>query len=385
MYTIYCKINNDGTVTSKSILPLHVGTKGDRNCTKIKCEIGDLIEGRYQYLKFYHPKSTVLLRLSNNEVVIPSNVTSIDGKWLISFISSTNAVTYSRDTFDYLFSTIPIEAEISNGLMEINILSENEKKIEEQQSQIQNMEALEKDLISMKFQELVIPDYIESIGNYFLYNANNNITKLLVGKKVASIGSYAFYGMQISKIKFDEGAVISKFEDYAFSHVYASEILIPRSLSEYGHYAFNGGGVNTFAFEKGSNLTLINANAFNDVTIDRLILPDGLKKFAANGYVFRNSNIRYMEIPAFLTSNIVQGAFHTTCVIEDIGLGSGFNVSCNFSNVSTLTRDSIKRMFESLSNRTGLDALSITIGSTNLAKMSNDEIAIATNKNWTVS
>lgn len=385
MYTIYCKINNDGTMTSKSILPLHVGTKGDRNCTKIKCEIGDLIEGRYQYLKFYHPKSTVLLRLSNNEVVIPSNVTSIAGKWLISFISSTNAVTYSRDTFDYLFSTIPIEAEISNGLMEINILSENEKKIEEQQSQIQNMESLEKDLISMKFQELVIPNYIESIGNYFLYNANNNITKLLVGKKVASIGSYAFYGMQISKIKFDEGAVISKFEDYAFSHVYASEILIPRSLSEYGHYAFNGGGVNTFGFEKGSNLTLINANAFNGVTIDRLILPDGLKKFAANGYVFRNSNIRYMEIPATLTSNIVQGTFHATCVIEDISLGSGFNVSCNFSNVSSLTHDSIKRMFESLSNRTGLDALSITLGSTNLAKMSNDEIAIATNKNWTVS
>lgn len=385
MYTIYCKINNDGTMTSKSILPLHVGTKGDRNCTKIKCEIGNLIEGRYQYLKFYHPKSTVLLRLSNNEVVIPSNVTSIAGKWLISFISSTNAVTYSRDTFDYLFSTIPIEAEISNGLMEINILSENEKKIEEQQSQIQSMETLEKDLISMKFQELVIPDYIESIGNYFLYNANNNITKLLVGKKVASIGSYAFYGMQISKILFDEGAVITKFEDYAFSHVYASEILIPRSLTEYGHYAFNGGGVNTFGFERGSNLTLINANAFNGVTIDRLILPDGLKKFAANGYVFRNSNIRYMEIPATLTSNIVQGTFHITSVIEDIGLGSGFNVSCNFSNVSTITHDSIKRMFESLSNRTGLDALSITIGSTNLAKLSNDEIAIATNKNWTVS
>lgn len=325
------------------------------------------------------------MRLSNNEVVIPSNVTSIAGKWLISFISSTNAVTYSRDTFDYLFSTIPIEAEISNGLMEINILSENEKKIEEQQSQIQSMETLEKDLISLKFQELVIPDYIESIGNYFLYNANNNITKLLVGKKVVSIGSYAFYGMQISKIQFDEGSVITKFEDYAFSHVYASEILIPRSLTEYGHYVFNGGGVNTFGFERGSNLTLINANAFNGVTIDRLILPDGLKKFAANGYVFRNSNIRYMEIPATLTSNIVQGTFHTTSVIKDIGLGSGFNVSCNFSNVSTLTHDSIKRMFESLSNRTGLDALSITIGSTNLAKMSNDEIAIATNKNWTVS
>ena len=36
MYTIYCKINNDGTMTSKSILPLHVGTKGDRNCTDRK-------------------------------------------------------------------------------------------------------------------------------------------------------------------------------------------------------------------------------------------------------------------------------------------------------------------------------------------------------------
>ena len=43
--------------------------------------------------------------------------------------------------------------------MKINILSENEKKIEEQQSQIQNMETLEKDLISIAIFNLKVGNY----------------------------------------------------------------------------------------------------------------------------------------------------------------------------------------------------------------------------------
>lgn len=387
MYTIYCKINNDGTMTSKSILPLHVGTKGDRNCTKIKCEIGNLIEGRYQYLKFYHPKSTVLLRLSNNEVVIPSNVTSIAGKWLISFISSTNAVNYSRDTFDYLFSTIPIEAEISNGLMEINILSENEKKIEEQQSQIQSMEILEKDLISMNLKKLVFPDYIESVGDYFLYNGKMVDGEITIGKNVKKIGSYTFYNCGIKKITFERESGLEMLDIYAFSRIEAPtlDLLFPASLSDFGHYCFKGANVRVIRFDVNSKITTMYANSFNTVNATEVYLPDHLERFAGNGYVFRDCTIKYLWIPNTIKTIIPQTAFYSMKNLWTIELQNGFDVSANFVACVDLTKQALVNMLTALSDRTGKDSRVLAIGETNLKKLSDSEKAIALNKNWTLS
>ena len=55
----------------------------------------------------------------------------------------------------------------------------------------------------------------------------------------------------------------------------------------------------------------------------------------------------------------------------------------NVSNNHTV--DSMVAMFNSLKNLTGETAKTLTLGSTNLAKLTAEQKAIATNKNWTLA
>ena len=54
----------------------------------------------------------------------------------------------------------------------------------------------------------------------------------------------------------------------------------------------------------------------------------------------------------------------------------------NFTNSTKLTHDSLLDIINNLSTVSTTQTL--TIGSTNLAKLSSDEITIATNKGWTI-
>ena len=75
MHVINLKVNNDGTLDTKTILPLHLGTQGDKACVKLKLEIGDTVEGYYQYIKFYNPQRTVIQRVERKERVLVTTLT----------------------------------------------------------------------------------------------------------------------------------------------------------------------------------------------------------------------------------------------------------------------------------------------------------------------
>jgi hypothetical protein len=58
------------------------------------------------------------------------------------------------------------------------------------------------------------------------------------------------------------------------------------------------------------------------------------------------------------------------------------NISLNFSYCAYLTHDSLMSIINNLATVTSTKTL--TLGTTNLAKLSDEEKAIATNKGWTV-
>ena len=62
-----------------------------------------------------------------------------------------------------------------------------------------------------------------------------------------------------------------------------------------------------------------------------------------------------------------------------------WNFSVSLSSSSYLTHDSIIGLLNNLKDLTGDTAKTITLGSTNLAKLTDEEKAIATNKNWTLA
>ena len=67
-------------------------------------------------------------------------------------------------------------------------------------------------------------------------------------------------------------------------------------------------------------------------------------------------------------------------------LEQGFNANDLDLSVSTLyTAETIVSWLEALADRTGQSTYTLTIGSTNIAKLTEAEIAIATNKNWTLA
>ena len=78
-------------------------------------------------------------------------------------------------------------------------------------------------------------------------------------------------------------------------------------------------------------------------------------------------------------------AFYNCTNLEDVQLGQDWNMSLRLDISNNLTVDSMVAMFNSLKDLTGETAKTLTLGSTNLAKLTDEQKAIATNKNWTLA
>ena len=78
-------------------------------------------------------------------------------------------------------------------------------------------------------------------------------------------------------------------------------------------------------------------------------------------------------------------AFYNCTALEDVQLGQDWNMSLRLNVSNNLTVDSMVAMFNSLKDLTGTTAKTLTLGSTNLAKLTDEQKAIAINKNWTLA
>ena len=67
--------------------------------------------------------------------------------------------------------------------------------------------------------------------------------------------------------------------------------------------------------------------------------------------------------------------------VVDLKFGKGWQHSTSFSNDKKLSRESLLSILNNLSVVSGE---TLTLGSVNLAKLTDDDIAIATNKGWSV-
>ena len=76
--------------------------------------------------------------------------------------------------------------------------------------------------------------------------------------------------------------------------------------------------------------------------------------------------------------------FNGTDNIINLRWGTGYPVSFKLNNCTKLTVDSLMSVINNLPDLTGSTAQTLTLGSTNLAKLSSSQVAIATNKNWNV-
>ena len=134
-----------------------------------------------------------------------------------------------------------------------------------------------------------------------------------------------------------------------------------------------------------NSVTSIGGSAFQACyRLTSITIPDSVTSIGM--YAFYNcSKLTSITIPNSVTS--IASFIFTGCPqLTDVTLGDGFNANnLNLSASIRYTREIILQWLNALADRTGQTAYKLTIGAKNLAKLTEQDILIATNKNWTLA
>lgn len=231
---------------------------------------------------------------------------------------------------------------------------------------------------------VIIPDDITVIPEYAFYGLSNLIT-VIMSDNVTDIGNYAFTHTGIKNISFPQN--LKRIGDHAFdgyplyNTLQDLEINLPNGLQTVGNQAFYGAKAKKIVFP--GTVTSLGNYCMQFCAIESLVFSHGITKLSTD--CNRNCDkLKYVFLPNTLTGH--QGSFYGCMNLEYVTLETGYNGNgLNLSYSTKYSHDTILGWFNALYDRTGLTTNTLTIGSTNLAKMTAEEIAIATAKNWTLA
>ena len=210
----------------------------------------------------------------------------------------------------------------------------------------------------------------------------------------------------ITSIEFPDG--ITEIGVRAFSDctnlLYAN---IPDSVTAIGVNAFYG-CTNLQEVILPSGLRIINAYTFyKNYNLKRINIPGSIVRIETGAFFQCNSltnitlpnTVQYLRDQAFYdcrglktigipnsTKEFGNRCFGLCSALENVVLESGFNANgLDVSASSLFSVDTLVSMLNALADRTSLEAYTLVLGGANLAKLSNEQIAIATQKNWTLA
>ena len=94
-----------------------------------------------------------------------------------------------------------------------------------------------------------------------------------------------------------------------------------------------------------------------------------------------------ISIPQLDTSNVTSmgSTFYGCSSLTDLGGFLNLSVNLNLSSCPNLTVDSLMNVINNLKDLTGSTSRTLTLGKTNLAKLSDDQKVVATDKNWVLA
>lgn len=122
------------------------------------------------------------------------------------------------------------------------------------------------------------------------------------------------------------------------------------------------------------------AGCSNLVTVD---LPEGIKTLGTDS-LGNCANLKNVYLPNSLTSAHAY-TFRNSLALQNVTLENEFNCSLNLSSSILYSAETIVSWLEALADRTGKTAYTLTMGTTNLNKLTAEQKAIATNKNWNLA
>lgn len=282
--------------------------------------------------------------------------------------------------------------------------------------------------------DVVIPEGVVYMGNssYAPFKNNSQVTSISCPSTLTNISQYACNGAS-NLISVSGIENVTAIGTNAFSKCYNLEIDLPSGLKTLGQSAFlncskisslqipsiTDWGTYTFqnctsllsvSFAENFTLTTIPSNVFDGCTsLKNITLPTSINKIDNNA--FSNSGIENIVIhngitrlgnsvfygctslseitlPNTISSiNATNGSRYNTfsdcTALTTVNLEQDFNCSISFYSSANITNAA--EMLTKLKDLTGETAKTITFAKSVYDGLTADEIAVATNKNWTVA
>ena len=260
--------------------------------------------------------------------------------------------------------------------------------------------------------DVTLPMGITKLGDYCFQNTA--IETFTIQSTVTLIDSYCFSGCKnLKNITIEDGASY-ELDSYAFSECSSLTNEDVHNIME--QYK----SISSYIFQKCTSLTDVSVSRFWEEMFSgctNLIKAVSLVGKPTGNYVFENctnlqevrfadgtdtigyalfrscTSLKTVYLPSSITTATYNSLtdsgssniFYGCTALEDVQLGQDWNMSLRITVSTNITVDSMIAMFNSLKDLTGATAKTLTLGSTNLAKLSDEQKAIAINKNWTLA
>jgi hypothetical protein len=167
-------------------------------------------------------------------------------------------------------------------------------------------------------------------------------------------------------------------------------VYIPDSVTTMGGTSnsadiFNSAGVK--AVRLSPNVKTLPPYLFAEASkLESITIPHGVTTIGRDCFQMCYA-LTEMWLPNTITAigfNFLSGGYIPKNITK-LTLEKGFNYPLDVSGLNSLSAEVLVAIFESLADLTGLTAKTLTLGTANLAKLTDEQKAIATNKNWTLA
>lgn len=267
-----------------------------------------------------------------------------------------------------------------------------------------------------KLPSITIPDTVQEIGDH-AFDYCTSLTTLNIPSGVTKIGAYTFSASgSLDNLTIGDDASYSLGE-YCFNNnprVTSAETVkkILAHANALGQSIFNAckslpaeleaPKVSLRTFNECTSLVKVNVTGYLSTFNTGDAVFRGCTKLEevtfAEGMITIGSSIFYgctalkkVYLPSSITTSYQNGlttasssyyVFESCTALEDVQVGIDWNMSLRLNVSSKLTVESMVAMFNNLKDLTEETAKTLTLGITNLAKLTDEQKAIATNKNW---
>lgn len=226
-----------------------------------------------------------------------------------------------------------------------------------------------------------------------LFNASNG-SKLLTNEQLTNILKYNDTENATSAAgMFCEQSNLTSIPTFNTANITNMRLMFGCNAGNKNPCFFNGGNAPLLNTSKVENIYYMFGSRGNSSKVNSIPLYDFTRVTNAMGLFCNCRNIKI--IPAFNFSSlptnwadfsvVTSGGWIYNCTnIEEIHIVD-IHYNMNIKASTKFTREALVEIIGNLRDMTGSTAKTLTMGSTNMAKLTTDDIAVATAKNWTIA